>query len=449
MAKKDTKLENLAKTVHMLIEEIRLSETEGLDRIFMDVYSQQADMMTDSRQQGKVKHAFKDILGIVFFGVLAGNDEWEDIYDFAMDERETLRNYLDLKNGIPSHDTMQRVFAIIRPDELQGMLKEILIQMIEMAGQHLDQYLYQNEELDCYVRDVIAADGKETRHTAKKHAKDPEDLCNLNEFNVMSTEWGVCLSSTRINEKTNEIPEMQAVMKGLDCRKCIVTADAMNAQKETARVIVQEAHGDYCLALKGNQKQAYEGIRNYFACKDLLENIRQKAGQYQIETEESTYTITIREYFITDDIQWFEDRSRWEKLQSIGYERKTITIKETEESHIEERYYLCSIKPIAELFAIAVRRHWNIENNLHWTLDVVFREDSLGSKEKKAVHNLGLIRRFVMFIIKLMKTYYGRSMRRVRKTIGRKPETELPLILAVLRVLYTNDLLDSIDELTK
>lgn len=404
MAKKDTKLENLSKTVHMLIEEIRLSETEGLDRIFMDVYSQQADMMTDSRQQGKVKHAFRDILGIVFFGVLAGNDEWEDIYDFAVDERETLRNYLGLKNGIPSHDTMQRVFAIIRPDELQGMLKEILVQMVEMAGQHLDRYLYQNEELDCYVRDVIAADGKETRHTAKKHAKNPEDLCNLNEFNVMSTEWGICLSSTRINEKTNEIPEMQAVMKGLDCRKCIVTADAMNAQKETARVIVQEAHGDYCLALKGNQKQAYEEIRNYFACKDLLENIRRKAGQYQSETEES---------------------------------------------HIEERYYLCSIKPIAGLFAIAVRRHWNIENNLHWTLDVVFREDSLGSKEKKAVHNLGLIRRFVMFIIKLMKTYYGRSMRRVRKTIGRKPETELPLILAVLRVLYTNDLLDSIDELTK
>jgi predicted transposase YbfD/YdcC len=234
--------------------------------------------------------------------VLAGNDEWGDIYDFAVDERETLRNYLNLKNGILSHDTMQRVFVIIRSDELHSMFKEILIQMIEMAGQHLDQYLYQNEELDCYVHDVIAADGKETRHTAKKHAKEPEDLYNLNEFNVMSIEWSICLSSTRIDEKTNEIPEMQEVMKGLDCRKYIVTADAMNAQKETARVIVQEAHGDYCLALKGNQKQAYGEVQNYFACKDLLENIRLKAGQYQCETEESTYAIIIREYFITDDI---------------------------------------------------------------------------------------------------------------------------------------------------
>jgi len=195
-----------------------------------------------------------------------------------VDEGETLENYLELKNGIPSHDTIQRVFAVIQPEELQNMLKKILIQMVEMAGQYLDQYLYKNEELDCYVQDIIAADGKETRNTAKRRGKEPEDLRNLNEFNVMSTEWGICLSSTKIDEKTNEIPEMQKVMKGLDCRRCIVTAGAMNTQKETAWVIVQEAHGDYCLALKGSQKQAYEEIRDYFACTDLLENIQQKTG---------------------------------------------------------------------------------------------------------------------------------------------------------------------------
>ncbi len=274
MPKKDTKLENLSKSIHILVEEIRVSEMDGLDHIFMEHYADQAGMMTDRRQQGKVKHSMKDIMGIVFFALLAGNDEWEDIYDFAVDERETLKNYMELKNGIPSHDTMQRVFAIIQQDELQNMLKEILIQMVEMAGQHLDQYLYENKELDCYVRDVIAADGKETHHTAKKHGTQPEEMRNLNEFNVMSTEWGVCLSSTRIGEKTNEIPEMQAVMKNLDCRGCVVTADAMNTQKETARVIVREAHGDYCLALKGNQKQAYEEIRDYFSCGEFLESIQ-------------------------------------------------------------------------------------------------------------------------------------------------------------------------------
>lgn len=154
MAKKDTKLQNLSKTIHMLVEDIRVSQLQELDRIFMDSYTRQAGMMSDSRQQSKVRHSIRDILGTVFFGVLAGNDEWEDIHDFAVDERETLNNYLELGNGIPSHDTLRRVFAIIQPEELQDMLKEILIQMVEMAGQHLDQFLYKNEELDCYVTDI-------------------------------------------------------------------------------------------------------------------------------------------------------------------------------------------------------------------------------------------------------------------------------------------------------
>ena len=313
----------------------------------------------------------------------------------------------------------------------------------------LGDYLYKNDELGCYVRDVIAADGKETHNTAKKNGVKDEDRRNLQEFNVISTEWGICLSSTKIDEKSNEIPEMQKVIKGIDCKNCIVTTDAMNSQKETARAIVKEGHGDYCLALKGNQKNAHSEAVQYFACEEILNEIKQKQGQYKKETECTTYDVIDREYYITDDIKWFEDLPEWEKLTSIGYEKKTITNKETGEKRVEERYYLCSIKAIAELFSIVVRRHWNIENNLHWTLDVVFREDKLQSKEKKGIHNLGLIRRFVMFIIKLLKAYYGRSMKRIRHKIGRRPESELPVILAVLKVLYDNNKLDAIDELAK
>lgn len=242
---------------------------------------------------------------------------------------------------------------------------------------------------------------------------------------------------------------MQKVMKQIDCRGCIVTADAMNTQKATARAIVKEAHGDYCLALKENQKTAYQEVKEYFACGTLLKEIMAKDGCYLKETEETASSSITREYFVTDDINWFEDRGAWEKLTSIGYERKTTAKKGTDEAQIEERYFLCSIKPVAELFAVAVRRHWHIENGLHWTLDVVFREDKLRSKEKNGVHNLGLIRRFVMFIIKLLKVYYHRSMKRIRDKIGRNLETEIPVILAVLKVLYDNDMLDAIDELAK
>lgn len=449
MSKKDTKLQKLSEMVFIAVEEMRGLGIEDLDRMFMEEYLLQADRLTDTRQQAKVRHPLKDIVGIVFFAVLARNDEWTEIADFAADEQETLKKYMELPHGIPSHDTIQRVFFILRSDELQSMLVNILIQLVTTAGKELDEYLYRNDELRCYIRDVIAADGKETRNTAKKNSPEKEASRNLNEFNVMSTEWGICLSSTRIDEKSNEIPEMQKVMKQIDCRGCIVTADAMNTQKATAWAIIKEAHGDYCLALKENQKTAHRKVKEYFASEELRKGIQEKEGGYLKETEMTSGQTITREYFITNDIHWFEDRKEWEKLTSIGYERKTTADKETGETTIEERYFLCSIKPIAELFAIAVRRHWHIENGLHWTLDIVFKEDKLRSKEKNGIHNLGLIRRFVMFIIKLLKAYYHRSMKRIRDKIGRNLESEIPVVLAVLKVLYDNDMLDAIDELAK
>lgn len=448
MPKKDTKLQKLSENIHVIVEEMRELGIEELDRMFMMEYLKYAEQLTDSRQQEKVKHLLKDIVGIVFFAVLAGNDEWTEISDFATDEKETLEKYLELPNGIPSHDTIQRVFFILHPDELQSMLVNMLVQLITIAGKGLDEYLYRNDDLNCYIRDVIAADGKETRNTAKKKGSNTESGRNLNEFNVMSTEWGLSLSTTKIDEKSNEIPEMQRVIGQIDCRGCIVTADAMNTQKETARAIVKDAHGDYCLALKENQKTAYQEIKEYFACEELLKEIMAEEGQYSKETEKTAHTTVTREYFITDDIKWFEDRKEWKKLTSIGYERKTTAKKEGEVS-VEERYFLCSIKPIAELLAIVVRRHWHIENSLHWTLDIVFREDKLRSKEKNGIHNLGLIRRFVLFIIKLLKCYYQRSMKRIRNKIGRNLESEIPVILSVLKVLYDNDMLNAIDELAK
>lgn len=449
MPKKDTKLQKLSESIQFTVEEMRGLGIEGLDLLFLEKYMEEAEHFTDSRQQAKVKHSMKDVVGIVFFAVLAGNDEWSEIYDFALDEREILEKYLELPNGIPSHDTIQRLFSILNGDELQSMLVNILVRLVTVAGKGLDEYLYRNEELGCCIRDVIAADGKEIRNTGNAGSQNAEEQRNLQEFNVLSTEWGINLSSTRINEKSNEIPEMQKVMKTLDCRGCVVTADAMNTQKATAQAIIEDAHGDYCLALKGNQKTACQEVKEYFSCEELLREVQEKEGCYKKETEETSIETITREYYITDDIKWFADRKEWKKLTSIGYERKTIAKKGTEETRIEERYYLCSIKPIAELFAIVVRRHWHIENCLHWTLDVVFKEDKLRSKEKNGIHNLGLIRRFVMFIIKLLKSYYHRSMRRIRSTIGRRLEKEIPVILAVLKVLYDNEMLDAIDELAK
>ena len=113
MPKKDTKLQKLSENIHVVVEEMRRLGIEELDKMFMVEYLKYAEQLTDSRQQEKVKHLLKDIVGIVFFAVLAGNDEWTEISDFATDEKETLEKYLELPNGIPSHDTIQRVFFIL------------------------------------------------------------------------------------------------------------------------------------------------------------------------------------------------------------------------------------------------------------------------------------------------------------------------------------------------
>ena len=147
------------------------------------------------------------IIGIVFFAALAGNDEWTGIADFAVDERQTLEKYLELANGIPSHDTIQRVFFILRPEGVQDMLVNILAQMVTAAGKRLEEYLYKNEELDCYIQDVIAADGKETHNTGKKKSEDAAERRSLQEFNVMSTEWGAAFPPPRLMRRAMGSPK--------------------------------------------------------------------------------------------------------------------------------------------------------------------------------------------------------------------------------------------------
>ena len=296
--------------------------------------------------------------------------------------------------------------------------------------------LYTNGELGISIADVVAIDGKETRGTGIGDATDEAERRNLNELNVQSTEYGITLSSTRIGEKTNEIPEAQKVLKELDLKGCVVTADALNTQKETARAIVTYAHADYCLALKENQRNAYTDAADYFRSSETLENLRKGAGSYRKEEEKISGQTMIREYYISSDIEWFEDLDEWTGLRSFGYEKKTVMKPEGEECY-EERFFLCSFPADADLFSIVVRRHWHVENLLHWILDVTFKEDSLSTRNKKALHNLGLIRRFVLSLLKALKAYYGNmSYRYMRRRIGRTFEDQITVIFSVFKVLY-------------
>lgn len=437
MPKKSTKLQKLASSVNEMIED--MEKDSEFDMLFFKIMSDKLTGLTDERQQTKVKHQMSDIIGIVFFAVLSDIDEWYEMEMFAIDHRDTLKQYLSLENGIPSHDTLERVFAIIKEEELQEILVQVLKDMVMKATKEMDEPLYTNEELGIEISDIIAIDGKETRNSGKKYSITEEDRRNLNELNVQSTEYGITLSSTRINEKSNEIPEAQKVLRTLDLRKCVVTADALNTQKDTVAAIVDDAHADYCLALKANQRNAYTDIVEYFN-EDTLKELKKGPYTYREEKEITSERSVTREMYISEDIRWFEDRSKWKKLKSIGYEKKTIVNLRDNKETVETRYYLCSLKADVELFSIVIRRHWHVENLLHWVLDVTFKEDALRMKEKTAMHNLGLVRRFVLSILKVLKEYYGNiSYRYMRRRICRTFEKQVPIILSVLKLLYDNE----------
>lgn len=433
MPKKDTKLKELSKIIHELTDDLDMN---GMDIVFFDIFGDSMAKLSDSRQPAKVMHLMEDVVAIVFFALLSDVDEWHEMEMFAIDQRDVLAKYLKLPNGIPSHDTLERVISVIKPEELQKILVDILKAIIIRSTKEMGMPLYTQDELGISVTDIVAIDGKETCGTGNKKADDENDRRNLNELNVLSTEYGITLSSTRINEKTNEIPEAQAVLKTLDLKGTIVTADALNTQKETARVIVEDARGDYCLALKANQKNTYTDVSEYYHSEETLLELQKKDHCYCKEEEYLSDRTVIREYYLSEEIGWFADKKLWKKLTSVGYERK-VTKYKNGATNIEERYFLCSFRADAVLLSIVVRRHWHVENLLHWLLDVTFKEDSLTTRNKKALHNLGLIRRFVLSLIKALKTYYGNiSYRMIRRHIGRKFDKEIPVIFSAFKVLY-------------
>lgn len=433
MAKKDPRLKKLADEVK---ESLAGEDFSKYSEVMLSLLGDGFAVLSDSRQQSKVKHLLRDCIAIVLFCVFSDIDEWIEMEMFAEDNLDTLKKYLELPNGVPSHDTLERVMSVIKPEELQDMLVDVLRETITRACGG-DGYLYENPKLELYIKDVVAVDGKETRNSGDPYSKDPAAGRNFNVLNVQSTETGITLSATRIDEKTNEIPEAQSVLKKLDLRGCVVTADAMNTQKETARVIVEEAHADYCLALKSNHPLFCSEMTDFFHDPDILRTMEETDGQFLEETESNSAKKTSWQYYITDDISWFAERNQWKKLKSFGYVKKTTVNKKTGETSMEERYYLLSVPPVADLFSLVVGRHWHIENLLHWVLDVVFKEDSLRTREKKALNNLGLVKRFVLSVLKILKPYYNNiSFRYIRRKIGRNLEKEIPVIFAVLKKMY-------------
>lgn len=363
------------------------------------------EYVEDSRQEAKVKHTLKDILVIVLFGTLANADDWVEISMFAEVNKEYLKKYIELKNGVPSHDTIARVMGMVSPEIMQ----QLYTKWQEMLSSNDGELL----------KKIICIDGK-TMCGNKENDKKPSHI-----ISAWSKEDGFCLGQKNVSKKENEITEIPKLLDKIQIKGHIITIDAMGTQKTIAEKI-KSKRADYVLALKGNQRNLYEDVKAYFADEDFLNEIKNNKN-YKITKEKAHSQIEIREYFQTHDIKWLFQKKDWKGLKSIAMERKTI-IKNGKKT-IVYRYFISSLLTDIDLLSNAVRGHWSIES-MHWHLDVTFREDFNNTIDKNAAQNHNIIRKWCLSILKMIDlTRRKLSMKKKRFAISLKPLEYLEKVL--------------------
>jgi predicted transposase YbfD/YdcC len=330
--------------------------------------------LTDPRVERTRKHPLINIVFIAVCGVLSGANSFAAIEEFGLDRRTWFARFLDLTNGIPSDDTFARVLARIDP----GAFEKCLLSWMQAVQEITDHRL-------------IAIDGKTLRGSYDRR----DGKAAIHMVSAWASENTLSLGQVVVNEKSNEITAIPELLRLLDVSGAVVTIDAMGCQKEIAELI-REGGGDYVLAVKQNQPTLYEqvgeaidaGLEQDAAALDEHQTVETGHGRQETRT-----------YVIFPAPETVDPDGLWRDLSAVGM---AITESTDSKGHcrLEARYYILSVLLTAKEFAEAVRGHWSIENNLHWQLDVSFREDECRVRTDHAPANLSVIRRFALGLLK-------------------------------------------------
>lgn len=416
MSKKCSKLKEIRDMFNEISINFENLNNEGIKDMILIVKKQE-----DTRYAPNIRHKMEDIILIVLFAILAKCNEWTEIESFAKKKEKWLKKHLELPNGIPSHDTIQRVISLLDPNSLYADTINYLIEKINTLSSS-------NE------RDILSMDGKTSNGSKRSTGKNKEEQV-VNTMSVYSTNYGISLVQDYISEKTNEIPMGPKLLEKLNLKNCVVTADALNTQVDTIKAILK-GKADYVLPVKENQKLTYEEIKMYYTDKNFIKEVKEKSYKKVVEKEHNA--IVTREYYMTDDIKWMNQKEKWPGLKSIGLARKTI--EKDDNKTIENRYYIVSFTNNIELFAKGVRSEWGVENNLHAPLDIVFKEDANRTLEKNGAKNLGILRRIALALLKFVQTYYNKSLNLIRTDLAFDFENEIENIFKLLDVQTLNQI---------
>lgn len=335
----------------------------------------------DKRQTRKVQHPLESLLFVAVVGTIANAGCWEEIAQFAKGREEWFKQYINLPNGAPSHDTLERVFKWIDGKEFERCF---ILWMKEIC---------QDKELG-----VVAIDGKTMRGSGDKATgKHP-----LHIVSAWTSENNLVLGQVKTDEKSNEITAIPALLDLLDIKGSVVTIDAMGTQTAIAEKIISKK-ADYVLSVKSNQPRMYEDI-SVFVSEENKNDFAEVEHGYARTVDKGHGRIEKREYYLFNDIAWLEWKSNWKSMAGFGFVRRTVTDTKGQNERTETAYFITSLTGNVNTFASAVRAHWGIES-MHWSLDVVLNEDKRIVRKDNGAHNLSVLKRMALNIIRADKTF--------------------------------------------
>jgi predicted transposase YbfD/YdcC len=320
-------------------------------------------------------HRLEDIITIAILAAVCGADTWVEVAEYGEGKESWLQQYLSLPHGIPSHDTFGRVFAVLNPEQLQqGFLKWVSA-VHTVAGD-----------------EVVAVDGKQLRRSHDR----TDGKSALHMVSAWAAQSRVVLGQWAVDSKSNEITAIPHLLDQLALQDCIVTVDALNCQRTIAAKIVGQG-ADYVMAVKKNQNELYRTLDLLFRATPELDWVE---SDYHQEFSNGHGRVEHRECWVTDDADYLEyiaEHADWPGLQSLI---RIKTVRQTaDERTVSQRYFISTLPADATLALQSVRKHWHIENRLHWVLDIGFREDESRVRKGSGAANFAVIRHIALNLL--------------------------------------------------
>jgi predicted transposase YbfD/YdcC len=345
--------------------------------------------LPDPRKPRNQSYSLFDIVTISILAVLCGADDWVSISLWGQCNLGWLQEHGICLNGIPSHDTLGRFFRFVCPNAFEKC------------------FIRWTQSIAGVIKGVISIDGKTLRGSVDEAGNQKA----IHLVSAFASENKIVLGQLATDAKSNEIKAIPLLLALLDIEGSVITIDAAGCQKNIAKDI-RERGGDYVLALKGNQSGLHDEVANFFE-QVVLVSPEDAQCDYYVSEEKSRGRLEKREIWCSSDIEWLPQRKELTDLRTLVCVRSSRTIKEKSSSEL--RFYISSLEPCAHQLGTSIRLHWGIENNLHWQLDVSYREDACKVRKDNGAENLSVLRRCTLNLLKAdTKTKAGIKNKRAK-----------------------------------